>query len=130
MAAVDLALEARMQYRIRIGRAGTAVAVALVAAACAGSPDGDRSVLPAAPGTSAPVSPAAPTGTTPSVSAEDAMALALDAVGGGQVLETDVDEFEVVIQVWEVTVLAPDGVRRQVSIDMTNGTVMGNDSDD
>jgi uncharacterized membrane protein YkoI len=57
------------------------------------------------------------------------MAIALDTVGGGDVVGTDADEFEVVIQVWEITILATDGVRRQVSVDMTNGTVMGNEQD-
>jgi hypothetical protein len=117
------------QFRIR--RAGAAVAVALLAAACAASDENSPSPLPVGAGTSTPAAPASPPpGVAPEVSAEDAMAIALDAVGGGQVLETDDDEFEVVVQVWEVTVLAPDGVRRQVSIDMTNGSVMGNEADD
>ena len=121
-----------MQHRTRVRRAGTAVAVALLAAACGGDPD-DTSPAPLAvgAGTSAPALPASPAPTAAlQMSAEDAVAIALDAVGGGQVLETDADEFEVVIQVWEVTVLGPDGVRRQVSIDMTNGSVLGNDRDD
>jgi hypothetical protein len=127
---VDIALEAHVQHRFRIRRAGPAVAVALLAAACAASDENNPSPLPVGAGTSPPASPASPPATAPEVSAEDAMAIALDAVGGGQVLETDDDEFEVVVQVWEVTVLAPDGVRRQVSIDMTNGSVMGNEADD
>ena len=120
-----------MQHR-RIRRAGTAVAVALLAASCAGASDETSPPpLPVAAGTSAPVSSAssAPTAAL-EVSAEDAVAIALDAVGGGQVLETDADEFEVVIQVWEVSILMPDGARRQVSIDMRDGTVMGNEAED
>ena len=121
-----------MRHRTRIRRAGVAVAVVLLAAAC-GTGDSDESrpaPLPGAAGTPAPVSPAPPSSGAPPVSAEDARALALDAVGGGQVLDTDDEEFEIVIQVWEVTVLTPDGERRQVAIDMTNGSVMSNDRDD
>ena len=120
-----------MQHR-RIRRACVPVAVALLAVSCAGGSDETSPPpLPVAAGTSAPVSsvPSAPTATL-DVSAEDAVAIALDAVGGGQVLETDADEFDVVIQVWEVTVLAPDGTRRQVSIDMRDGRVMGNEAED
>jgi uncharacterized membrane protein YkoI len=119
-----------VQLRIRIRRVGAAVAVAFLAASC-GSDASDENrppPLPAAAGTTfagSTFSPAAP-----GVSVEDAMARALDAVGGGEVLETDADEFEIVVQVWEVTVLAPDGARRKVSIDMTNGNVLGNDWDD
>jgi hypothetical protein len=127
---VDIALEAPVQQRFRIRRAGAVVAAALLAAACAASGEDNPSPLPVAAGTSAPVAPASPPpGVAPEVSAEDAMAIALDAVGGGQVLETDADEFEVAIQVWEITVLAPDGMRRQVSVDMTTGNVMGNETD-
>jgi uncharacterized membrane protein YkoI len=64
------------------------------------------------------------------VSAEEAVAIALDAVGGGQVVGTDIDEFEIAIQVWEITVLAPDGLRREVSVDMRNGSIVGTDADD
>ena len=120
-----------MQHRIRIGRAGTVAGVVLLAAACAGSPEGgDRALLPAATGTSAPAPIPVPSATTPEVSAEDAVTIALDAVGGGQVVETDIDEFEIAIQVWEITVVGPDGVRRDVSVDMRNGSIVGNDADD
>jgi uncharacterized membrane protein YkoI len=121
-----------VQHRIRIWRAGTAVAVALVAAACAGDSDQTSPPpLPVGAETSAPASTASPAPTAAlAMSAEEAVTIALDAVGGGQVVETDVDEFEVVIQVWEITVLAPDGVRRQVSIDMRDGSVVGNEADD
>jgi hypothetical protein len=130
---VDLALEAPVQHRFRIRRAGAVVAVALLAAACAASDENNPSPLPVGAGTSSPAAPVVPAspppGAAPEVSAEDAMTIAVDAVGGGQVLETDADEFEVAIQVWEITVLAPDGTRRQVSVDMTTGNVMGNETD-
>ncbi len=121
-----------MQHRIRVRRAGTAVAVALLAAACAGNSDeSSPPPLPVGAGTSAPAFPASPAPTAAlAMSAEEAVTIALDAVGGGEVVETDVDEFDVVIQVWEVTVLAPDGTRHQVSIDMRDGSVVGNEADD
>ena len=121
-----------MQRRLRIRRTGTAVAVALLAAACGGAADETSPPsLPVGAATTAPVAPGSHAPTVAlEVSAEDAVAIALDAVGGGQVLETDADEFDVVIQVWEVTVLAPDGTRHQVSIDMRDGSVVGNETDD
>ena len=64
------------------------------------------------------------------MSAEEAVTIALDAVGGGHVVETDVDEFDIPIQVWEVTVVTADGLRRQVSIDMRNGSILSNEADD
>jgi hypothetical protein len=115
-----------VHHRFRVSWAGTIVALALVVAACGGdSGDDDPAPLPVGATTSVPAVTAAP-----EVTADDAMAIALEAVGGGQVVETDADEFEVVIQVWEITVVGPDGVRRQVSVDMTNGTVLGNEVDD
>jgi ABC-type glycerol-3-phosphate transport system substrate-binding protein len=127
-----MALEAPVQHRLRIRRAGAAVAVALTAAACGGASDQPSpSPLPVAATTSSPASTASPSApAAPEVSADEAMTIALDAVGGGEVQETDVDEFEVVIQVWEVTVVTPEGGRRQVSIDMRNGSIIGNEADD
>jgi ABC-type glycerol-3-phosphate transport system substrate-binding protein len=121
-----------VQHRLRITRAGAAVAVALTAAACGGAPDEPSpSPLPVGATTSSPASTASPSApAAPEVSAEEAVTIALDAVGGGEVQETDVDEFEVVIQVWEVSVVTPEGVRRQVSIDMRNGSIIGNEADD
>ena len=58
------------------------------------------------------------------------MAIALETVGGGDVVETDIDEFDVVINVWEITVVTPDGVRRQVTVDMTNGSIVVTEVDD
>ena len=117
-----------MRHVTRIRTAGTAVAVALLAAACGTFADDDPAPLPAATGTVLPPT-AVPTG-TPDVSAEDAVAIALDAVGGGDVVETDVDEFDVVINVWEITVVTPDGLRRQVTVDMRSGTIVENELDD
>jgi hypothetical protein len=119
-----------MHHRSRIRRAGAAVAAALLASACAGSGDLDPAPLPIAAATTSPgLPPAPPSAVAPEVSAEEAMSIALDEVGGGAVVETDADEFEIEIQVWEITVLAPDGVRREVSVDMTTGNVMGNEQD-
>ena len=117
-----------MRHVFRIRTAGAAVAVALLAAACGTFDDDDPAPLPAATGTALPPT-AVPTG-TPDVSAEDAVAIALEAVGGGEVVETDIDEFDVVINVWEITLVTPDGVRRQVTVDMGSGSIVANEVDD
>ena len=121
-----------MNHRLRISRAGAAVAMALLAAACGGdSDDENRATLPVAAGTSSAASTTAPGATgTGEISAEDAASIALDEVGGGQVVETDIEDFEIVVQVWEITVVGSDGVRRKVTVDMTNGSVVSNQVDD
>ena len=87
-----------MHRRSRIRRGGAALAVALVASACAASDGVDPAPLPVGAATSSPTNPMAPPSpVTPQVSAEEAMAIALDAVGGGDVVATDADEFEVEI---------------------------------
>jgi ABC-type glycerol-3-phosphate transport system substrate-binding protein len=130
IAAVDLTVEAAVHRPSRIRRGGAALAAALVASACAASDGVDPAPLPVGAATTAPTNSAAtPSPVTPQVSAEEAMSIALDAVGGGDVVDTDADEFEVEIQVWEITVVGPDGVRREVSVDMTSGNVMGNEPD-
>jgi uncharacterized membrane protein YkoI len=121
-----IALEALVRHVFGIRSAGTAVAVVLLTAACSGDSDDDQSAppLPVATATSLPPSSA------PDVSADDAVAIALDAVGGGEVLETDIDEFDVEINVWEITVVTPDGVRRTVTVDMGSGSIIANEVDD
>lgn len=126
-----------MPHQVRIGVAGSAIALTLLAAACAGSPNSDPSpATAAAPAPSAPsTAPTPPTPPTPpsagtQLSAQEAEAIALGTVGGGQVLNTEVDDVEIKVQVWEVTVVAPDGLHRKVSIDMTNGGILGDEVDD
>jgi hypothetical protein len=60
-------------------------------------------------------------------------------VGGGWILETKIedrdddpddhdgdgdDDFEAPVDVWEITVVSPDGLRRTVSVDLTGGKVL------
>ncbi len=79
------------------------------------------------------------------MTAQEAQATALDTVGGGWILETRIEErdddpdeesdgvdwdgdedFEPPVDVWEVTVVSPDGLRRTVSVDLTGGSVLDN----
>jgi hypothetical protein len=134
-----------MREAVRVGAAG--LAVALLAAGCTQTP---RSVAAPPTGGAATSSPA-PGGTLrePEVTAQEAQATALDAVGGGWIAETTIeeadddrdddrddwdddwdDDFEPEVDVWEVTVVLPDRRRHQVSVDMTNGTVVDNRVDD
>ncbi len=119
-----------MPDHARIGVAGSAVALALLAAACAGSADSGPS--PATAGAPASTAPSAPT--PPSVgtqlSAQDAEAIALETVGDGQVLNTEIDDVEIKVQVWEVTVVTAEGVHRKISIDLSNGSILGDEVDD
>jgi len=85
----------------------------------------------------------------PEVTAQEAQATALEAVGGGWILETKIeerdddpdedrdsydsdgdDDFEPAVDVWQVTVVSPDGLRRQVSVDLTGGSVLDSRVDD
>jgi uncharacterized membrane protein YkoI len=118
-----------VRHSFPVGRAGAALLAVFLATACGGDSDGDVPT-PQLAGTATPVPTSA--GSTPAaaVTVEDAVAVALEAVGGGDVVETDAEEFDVVIQVWEVTVVTPDGVRHQVAVDMTNGSVVGKEVDD
>ncbi len=116
-----------MSDGIRIGVVGSAVALTLFAAACGGSDDSGLS--PATAGAPAPTA-AAPPSAGPQLSAQDAEAIALETVGGGQVLNTEVDDVEIKVQVWEVTVVTDGGLHRQISIDMTNGSILGDEVDD
>jgi|SRR3712207_1924762 len=66
----------------------------------------------------------------PEVTIDRAEDVALQTVGGGQVLETSVDDIDDVVRVWEVKVLDSEGERREVSVDMATGAVLGNELDD
>jgi hypothetical protein len=133
---------------IRGGAAG--LAVALLTAGCAASPG--RSAAP--PTSGAQTSSTGPTGSLqePDVTAQEAQATALESVGGGWILETKIekrdddygedhdsdgsvpgdgdDDFEAPVDVWEVTVVRPDGLRHQVSVAMTDGSVLDSRVDD
>jgi hypothetical protein len=112
--------------RIRTGPAGSVIALTVLAAACAGPGNSDPSPATAAAPPSAPVTPSAGA----QLSAQDAEAIALETVGSGQVLSTEVDDVEIKIQVWEVTVATADGLQRKVSVDMSNGSILGDEVDD
>jgi uncharacterized membrane protein YkoI len=122
------------------GRTGALLAAALLMAACSGDPDEDRrspvpvatatTPVPAAGTTTPFVPPPAPTTPASAIPVEEAVTIALDAVGGGNVVETGADDFDVTIQVWEVTVVTPDGVRRKVTVDMASGTIVDQEIDD
>lgn len=60
----------------------------------------------------------------------EAALLAAACGDSDDVVEIGADDFDVVIQVWEVSVVAADGVRREVTVDMANGTVVDNEVDD
>jgi hypothetical protein len=134
-----------MRNGIRIGAAG--LAVALLTAGCAATPQS----VAAPPTGSAGAPPTGPTGPSqePDVTAQEAQATALDSVGGGWILETKIeerdddadeagevadagegDDFEADVDVWEVTVGSPDGLRRTISVAMTDGSVLDSRVDD
>ena len=136
-----------MHCVVRVGAAG--LAVAFLASGCAQTPRG----LAAPPTGGAATSSPGSTGAVqePEVTAQEAQATALDAVGGGWILETKIeerdddpdgdtwegddpgerdDEFEAAVDVWEVTVVSPDGLRRTVSVDLTGGSVLDTRVDD
>ena len=37
---------------------------------------------------------------------------------------------EIEVQVWEVTVVTAEGLHRKVTVDMTNGSILGDEVDD
>jgi uncharacterized membrane protein YkoI len=130
-----------MRNGLWIGAAGCAVALL---AGCSDTPEG----LSAAAATGPVTSPSGPPGSLrqPEVTAQEAQATALDVVGGGWILETkieerdddpdqdrddyDDDDFEAPVDVWEVTVVSSDGLRRTVSVDLTGGKVLDSRVDD
>ena len=136
-----------MQHAIRIGAAG--LAAALLTAGCAGTPRSSAAAPTGAGGTSS----AEPSGSLPQpeVTAQEAQDAALEAVGGGWILQTEIeeadddrddddrdgpdwgegdDDFEPDVDVWEVTVVGPDGRRHVVSVDLTGGSVLDSSVDD
>jgi hypothetical protein len=147
--------EATMRKPVRMGAAGLAVAV--LTAGCAAMPSSS-----AAPPTGGAVTASKPTGAAvtasngptdslqePDVTAQEAQAAALDAVGGGWILETKIEErddepdgndrepagegeaeFVAAVDVWEVTVVGPDGLHHKVSVAMTDGSVLDSRVDD
>lgn len=141
-----------MLHVTRVGVAG--VGIALATAGCAGTPlpSGAPPVGAGAPATDVGVAPVeAPVGSLPGppVTAEEAQASALEAVGGGWILETKIEErdddpdddrddddwggggdFEPAVDVWEVTVVGPDDLRHTVSVDLAGGSVLDNRVDD
>jgi hypothetical protein len=129
---------------VRVGAAG--LAITFLTTGCAEEP---QSVA-------APPTGGAATSSTgavvpfpePEVTAQEAQATALNTVGGGWIAETkieegdhdrdgddrdddgDNDDFEAPVDVWEIRVVLPDGRRHQVSVDMSNGSVLDNRLDD
>ncbi|MCV2491794.1 PepSY domain-containing protein [Geodermatophilus sp. YIM 151500] len=81
-------------------------------------------------GPSTPVGEPAPPAGGPALTAGDAEAIALGAVGGGEVVRMEVDDVDDVLQVWEVALVTTSGERRDVTIDRTTGRVLGNELDD
>src|SRR5688572_18358593 len=120
--------EADVPHQVRIGVAGSAIALTLLAAACADSRNNAPSpaTAAAAPASTAPVPPSVGAQLT----AQDAESIALETVGSGQVLDTEVDDMEIEVQVWEVTVVTAEGLHRKVTVDMTNGSILGDEVDD
>ena len=131
-----------MRNGLQLGGAGCAVA--LLIAGCSEAPEGVAAAAATGPATSSAGSPGSLR--EPDVTAQEAQATALDAVGGGWILETKIeerdddpdeddddpedDEFEPPVDVWEVTVVSPDGLRRTVSVDLTGGKVLDSRVDD
>jgi hypothetical protein len=146
-----------------MGVAGQAVGVAFVAAGCAAfRPAGSPS-----PVLSDTVTPVTSSAGRPEVASDEAEAIALEAGGGGRVLEVDAVETDDIeaddietpdaedVEVgddagetddvdgrddaahadedtgaWKVTLVTTQGTRREVTVDMTDGTVVGNELDD
>jgi uncharacterized membrane protein YkoI len=140
-----------VQNGMRVGAAG--IAVALLTAGCSETPR--SSGAPPTGGAATPAAATAGAVAEPPVSAQEAQEKALDAVGGGWVLETAIeerdddrdrdddregpdwdgdddvdDDFEAEVDVWEVTVVGPDGLRHRVSVDLTAGSVLDDRVDD
>jgi uncharacterized membrane protein YkoI len=126
--------------QFRIGAAGCAAA--LLAAGCTEAPESITAAATAGPATSSNGAPGWLR--EPEVTAQEAQATALAAVGGGWILQTkieerdddpgdhdgDDDDFEAPVDVWEITVVSPDGLHRTVSVDLTGGKVLDSRVDD
>jgi uncharacterized membrane protein YkoI len=111
-----------VEHRVRVDLAGLTVALPLVAG-CDGDDADDQS--PVGGGTTPPTS-----SLETAVTLDEAQDIAMEAVGGGQVLEAEIGDIDDVVRVWEVTVVTQRGERREVSVDVTNGSVVGNVLDD
>lgn len=86
--------------------------------------------------------PAAPTAATPpgstpgtpggeqEIEASRAEEIALAAVGGGEVTNTELDDLDDTIPVWKVNVRTSGGELREVSVDRVTGEVLENEVDD
>jgi Peptidase propeptide and YPEB domain len=132
--------EANVQRCVRLSVPGLALAVALVASGCSGSEDSDLSPAAGSPAGGSSVGPIAPIGSPgtsstartgePEVTAQEAQDIALETVGGGWILKTEAEDQDDVLVAWEVTVVAPTGEHREVTVDITNGNVLGHDVDD
>jgi len=147
-----------MKKPVRLAAAG--LAITLLTAGCAEMPRSSGALLT---GSTAPVSRASTSPSdsrqetdvpapAPDVTAQEAQATALHAVGGGWILETKIEErdgdnadsndrentgpgegdgaFVAAVDVWEVTVVGPDGLRHKVSVAMTDGSVLDSRVDD
>lgn len=101
-----------MQHRVRSGLAGTSATVVL---------------LLTVSGCGAPAGPA---GSGDDIGAEEAEAIAREVSGGGRVETVEIDDSSGATRVWEVTLVAPDGERREITIDPADGTVLGDEPDD
>jgi uncharacterized membrane protein YkoI len=76
---------------------------------------------------------AAPPGSTPGgeeIEASRAEEIALEAVGGGEVTSTELDDLDDTIPVWKVNVRTSSGELREVSVDRVTGEVLENEVDD
>lgn len=94
------------------------MAALLALAGCAGTG------TPPQPGNSASTSSTSDgTSAGAVISAEQAKAIAVQAVGSGQAGEVEADD-ENNVPVWKVTVVSADGVRHRVSVDQRTGAVL------
>jgi uncharacterized membrane protein YkoI len=120
---------------------------ALLAGGCTEAPQSIADAAVTGPATTSAGPPGTPGSLRePAVTAQEAQATALAAVGGGWILETKIeerdddpdgdrdenadDDFEAPVDVWEVTIVSTDGLRRTVSVDLTGGKVLDSRVDD
>ena len=114
-----------MAHTARVALAGLAVAFAMLGCDSDSDDDGAGRIPASAAG---PASP--PTPFEPEVDLGEAQDIALEVVGGGQVVEASIEDVDDPVRVWEVTVLSATGERRQITVDVTSGSVLGNELDD
>jgi len=123
-----------VQHSVRVRVVGLA-AVALTAAGCGGGVENTPSAATGGAFAGSSTAPTGPGGTTtspgePEISAQEAQAIALEVVGGGWILKTQTEDRDDVLVTWEVTVVAPTGQQRKVTVDITNGSVVGDELED